>query len=287
MKTAKSSSQSLSMKVNNNQINLIKVRGEDYICLTDMAKSAGSDRALHSWLRTKNTLEFLGFWEQLNNPDFKIHEFVHFKNNAGGNSFNPSITEWIEKTNAIGIVTRRGRYGGTYAHKDIAFEFGTWLSPKFKLLIITEFQRLKAKEQEQIEWDSHRYLSRVNYRLHTEAIKDLLLPILQLTKSKEIFIYTDEADILNIIVFGQTASEWRKNNTELAKSGKNQRDFASVVQLIVLANLESLNAHLIAEGKPRKERIKTLLNSAEQQYKSLLRSDKEYKMLDSDEEDMP
>src|SRR3989338_491614 len=137
----------LSMVINQSQINVAKINSQDYICLTDMAKSAGAERALHSWLRTKNTIDFLGFWEQLNNPEFKVHEFVYFKNNAGANNFNPSIIEWIEKTNAKGIVSKRGRYGGTYAHKDIAFEFGTWLSPEFKLLIITEFQRLKAKEQ--------------------------------------------------------------------------------------------------------------------------------------------
>jgi len=283
MKKAKNSSQTLSMTVKDSQINVIKVDGEDYICLTDMAKSAGSDRALHSWLRTKNTIEFLGFWEQLNNPKFKLHDFVYFRNNAGANNFNPSITEWIEKTNAVGIVTRRGRYGGTYAHKDIAFEFGTWLSPEFKLLIITEFQRLKAREQELIEWDSHRYLSKINYRLHTDAIKNQLLPALQLAKSKEVFVYTDEADMLNTIVFGQTAVEWRKQNPELSKSYKNQRDYASVTQLVVLANLESLNAHLIAENQSQKQRIKSLINSAERQYKSLLQAEEEQKLLDSGE----
>jgi hypothetical protein len=280
MKRIKSPSQTLSMTVKDSQINVMKVGGEDYICLTDMAKSAGSDRALHSWLRTKNTIDFLGFWEQLNNPNFKLHDFVYFKNNAGANSFNPSITEWIEKTDAVGIVTRRGRYGGTYAHKDIAFELGTWLSPEFKLLIITEFQRLKAKEQELIEWDSHRYLSKVNYRLHTDSIKNLLLPALQLAKSKEVFVYTDEADMLNSMVFGQTASEWRKQNPKLSKSGKNQRDFASVTQLVILANLESLNAYLIAENKPQKQRIESLIDSVERQYKSLLQTDEEQKKLD-------
>jgi hypothetical protein len=252
-----------------------------YICLTDMAKSAGSDRALHSWLRTKNTILFLGFWEQLNNPKFKLHDFVYFRNNAGANSFNPSVSEWIERTNAMGIVTKRGRYGGTYAHKDIAFEFGTWLSPEFKLLIITEFQRLKAQEQELIEWDSRRYLSKVNYRLHTDAIKNQLLPALQLAKTKEVFVYADEADMLNTIVFGQTAAEWRKQNSKLAKSSKNQRDYASVTQLVVLANLESLNAHLIDKDKSQKQRIKTLMETAEKQYQSLLRLEEEQKQLDS------
>lgn len=269
------STQNLSMIVKDVAVNVTKIEGEDYICLTDMAKSAGSERALHSWLRTKNTIEFLGFWEQLNNPNFKLHGFVYFKNNAGANSFNPSVTEWIEKTNARGIIAKKGRYGGTYAHRDIAFEFGTWLSPEFKLLIITEFQHLKAKEQELIEWDSHRYLSRVNYRLHTDSIKNVLLPALQLTKSQETFVYTDEADMLNKIVFGQTAVEWRSSNKELTKSNKNQRDYATLQQLVILANLENLNAHFIATGKSQKERIRTLIISAQQQYQSLIRQEKE------------
>ena len=263
------------MLINESQINVTKIAGEDYICLTDMAKSAGSDRALHSWIRTKNTIDFLGFWEQLKNPDFKVHEFVYFKNNAGGNSFNPSITEWIEKTNAKGIITKQGRYGGTYAHKDIAFEFGTWLSPEFKLLVITEFQRLKEKEQEFIAWDANRYLSKVNYRLHTDSIKNILLPALQLTKFAETHVYTDEADILNKIIFGQTALEWRTDNKELVKNGRNQRDYATTQQLVILANLENLNSHFISEGKSQEERIKLLINSLERQYKTFIQQEEE------------
>jgi len=270
----------LSMDVNNTSINVTKINGEDYICLTDMAKSTGADRALHSWLRTKNTIDFLGFWEQLHNPDFKVHEFVYFKNNAGANSFNPSILEWIDKTGATGIVAKRGRYGGTYAHKDIAFEFGTWLSPEFKLLIITEFQRLKAKEQDIIAWDSHRYLSRVNYRLHTDSIKNDLLPALNLTKSKQSYVYTDEADMLNKIIFGQTAAEWRKLNPGLAKSNRNQRDHATIQQLVLLANLENLNAHFISEGKTQPERIQLLISAAQRQYQSLVAQDVEQKKLE-------
>lgn len=267
------------MVINQSQINVTKIDGHDYICLTDMAKSAGAERALHGWLRTKNTIDFLGFWEQLNNPSFKLHEFVYFKNNAGANSFNPSISEWTEKTNAKGIVSKRGRYGGTYAHKDIAFEFGTWLSPEFKLLIITEFQRLKANEQKLIEWDSHRYLSRVNYRLHTDSIKNILLPMLQLAKEQETFVYTDEADMLNKIIFGQEAAEWRIANEKLAKNGRNQRDFATIQQLVVLANLENLNAHFISQGKNQKERIRMLLESAESQYRSFIRQEAEQEKL--------
>ncbi len=268
------------MKINDGTINVTKIDGQDYICLTDMAKSAGSDRALHSWLRTKNTIDFLGFWEQLNNPDFKVHEFVYFKNNAGGNSFNPSIIEWVTATNAKGIVSKRGRYGGTYAHKDIAFEFGTWLSPEFKLLVITEFQRLKTKEQELIEWDSRRYLSRINYRLHTDSIKNELLPALNLGKAKQTYVYTDEADMLNKIVFGQTAAEWRKTNPN-AKSALNQRDYATVHQLVLLANLENLNAHFITEGKNQSLRITELMSAAQRHYRSLIKQSDEQRKLDA------
>jgi hypothetical protein len=248
-----------------------------------MAKSAGADRALHSWLRTKNTIDFLGFWEQLNNSGFKVHEFVYFKNNAGANNFNPSVEEWIAKTNAKGIIAKRGRYGGTYAHKDIAFEFGTWLSPEFKLLIITEFQRLKAKEQNLVEWDSNRYLSRINYRLHTDSIKNYLLPILKLNKNKETYIYTDEADMLNKLVFGQTAIEWRKENPSLVKSNKNQRDYGTIQQLALVANLEMLNAHFIVEKKTQMERVQLLAKSVERQYKSFIIQEEEQKKLKSAE----
>jgi hypothetical protein len=273
-----------SIVIYDSSINITKINGEDYICLTDMAKSAGSERAVASWLRTKNTIDFLGFWEEINNPDFKVHEFVYFKNLAGGNSFNPSIVEWIEKTNAKGIIAKRGRYGGTYAHKDIAFEFGTWLSPEFKLLVITEFQRLKAKEPQLIEWDSHRYLSRVNYRIHTDSIKNILLPTLELTKSKQAYVYTDEADMLNMIVFGQTATEWRKIDPNQAKNGRNQRDYATIQQLVLLANLESLNAHYISIRKNQSERLQLLAEEAERQYKSLISQEEEQKRLEESNE---
>ncbi len=275
-----STPKNLSMNINDSQVNVTKINGQDYISLTDMAKSAGSHRALHSWLRTKNTIDFLGLWEQINNPTFKVHEFVYFKNNAGANSFNPSIIEWIGSTHANGIVSKRGRYGGTYAHKDIAFEFGTWLSPEFKLLIITEFQRLKEKEQQLVEWNTHRYLSKVNYRIHTDSIKNILLPSLSLTEKAKTYTYTDEADMLNKIIFGSTAAEWRKANTELDKSGKNQRDYATIHQLLLLANLENLNAHFIAEGKSQIERISSLIESARRQYTSLLSKEEEQKKLD-------
>ncbi|MGH7195750.1 MAG: KilA-N domain-containing protein [Candidatus Saccharimonadales bacterium] len=270
----------LSMVINESVVNVTKINGEDYICLTDMARSSGQDRALFSWIRTKNTVGFLGLWEQLHNPDFKVHEFVYFKNNAGENSFNPSITEWTSLTNAKGIVTKRGRYGGTYAHKDIAFEFGTWLSPEFKLLIITEFQRLKASEQKIIEWDSKRYLSRVNYRLHTDSIKNVLLPALNIIGDKQNYVYTDEADMLNAIVFGKSAAQWKLENTKLAVGGKNQRDYASLQQLVVLANLESLNSHLISQKKNQHARAGILVNEARRQYMAFVRENDEQKRLE-------
>lgn len=270
----------LSMTVKDYPVNVTKINGEDYICLTDMAKSAGAERALHSWLRTKNTIDFLGLWEQMNNSVFKLHEFVYFKNEAGANNFNPSVEEWIGKTSAKGIITKRGRYGGTYAHRDIAFEFGTWLSPEFKLLVITEFQRLKVKEQELVEWDSHRYLSRINYRLHTDSIKNDLLPILNLSKKQQTFVYTDEADLLNLLIFGQTASDWRKANPKLTKSGKNQRDYATIQQLVILANLESLNAHFLSEEKTQPERIQMLAKAVRQQYQSIITQEEAQKKLE-------
>ncbi|HSW77238.1 MAG TPA: KilA-N domain-containing protein [Candidatus Chromulinivoraceae bacterium] len=205
----------LSMDINGNDVNVTKINGEDYICLTDMSKSYGSERAVESWLRNKNTVEFLGVWESFNNPEFNSHEFVGIKNQAGANRFNISVKEWVAATNAKGIIAKTGRYGGTYAHKDITFEFGTWLSPEFKLLIITEFQRLKAKEQQLIEWDSRRYLSRVNYQLHTDSIKEHLLPSLGEGALKQ-YVYVTEADMLNRLVFGQTATEWRKSTPKLA-----------------------------------------------------------------------
>jgi hypothetical protein len=260
----------LSMNINEHSVNVTKIHNQDYICLTDMAKSAGAERALFSWLRTKSTLEFLGLWEQFHNDTFKLHEFEYFKTSAGSNKFNPSVSEWIEKTAAIGIITKRGRYGGTYAHKDIAFEFGTWLSPGFKLLIITEFQRLKSQEVNLVEWDSRRYLSRMNYRLHTDAIKEFIIPSLAIGTLRQ-YVYTTEADMINRIIFGQSASEWKKGKPELATGQKNQRDHASTEQLIFLANIESLNSHLISQNKTQPERIVTLAREAARQYNALIR----------------
>lgn len=271
----------LSMNVNDNEVKVTKINGEDYICLTDMAKSSGSERALHSWLRARNTILFLGLWEQLHNEQFNLHEFVKIKNRAGENSFNPSIKEWVDATGAIGIISKTGRYGGTYAHKDIAFEFGTWLSPEFKLLIITEFQRLKTQEQHLIEWDSRRYLSKINYRLHTDAIKNHIIPSLG-SGALETYTYTNEADMLNTIVFGQTASSWKAAHPQLSLGQRNQRDYATTIQLVIIANLENLNSHLISEGKTQAERIVVLRKTAQQQYRALVsvdQAEKKYKEL--------
>lgn len=271
----------LSMNVKEKSINITKVGSEDYICLTDMVKGEEGSDHVRNWMRNRNTVEFLGLWETLNNPSFNSVEFDTFKRQSGLNNFNLTPKKWVEATGATGIISKSGRYGGTYAHKDLAFEFGAWLSPEFKLLIITEFQRLKAKEQDIVEWDSHRYLSRINYHLHTDSIKNDLLPQLHLTKLKQILVYTNEADMLNKIIFGQTASEWRKSNPELVKGGKNQRDYATIQQLVLLANLENLNAHFISEGKKQPQRIQSLLDAAERQYKSLVTQQEEQKKLDN------
>lgn len=261
-----------SMHINDSDVKVTKINGEDYICLTDMAKSAGSERALHSWLRAGNTISFLGLWEQMHNIDFNLHEFVQIKSRVGENSFNPSVKEWVLATNAIGIISKTGRYGGTYAHKDIAFEFGTWLSAEFKLLVITEFQRLKAQEQNVIEWDSHRYMSRINYRLHTDAIKEHILPALGVGVLRQ-YAYTNEADMLNRLVFGQTAGNWKATHPDLAKNQKNQRDHATTEQLVILVNLESLNSYLISQGKTQSDRIPVLADEARRQYKTIVAID--------------
>lgn len=262
-----------SMNINDQTVNVLKINNEDYICLTDMARSSGSDRALHSWLRARNTISFLGLWEQIHNSDFNPHGFSVIQGRVGENSFNPSVKEWVEATNAIGLVSKTGRYGGTYAHKDIAFEFGTWLSPEFKLLVITEFQRLKNQEQKDIEWDSRRYLSRTNYRLHTDAIKKHILPTLA-SGALQKFAYTNEADMLNRLVFGMTASEWKLQFPTLSKGHRNQRDHATSEQLVIMANLENLNSHYIAEGKDQRERITILGKEARRQYQSIIDTQK-------------
>lgn len=254
------------------QETLISIRQhekEDFISLTDIAKAKNINEpkdVVKNWLRNKNTIEFLGLWEQINNSNFKGVEFDGFKNDAGLNSFTMSPTKWIESTNAIGIISKAGRYGGTYAHKDIAFEFASWISAEFKLFLIKEFQRLKNEEIENksLEWDLSRSLSKINYKIHTDAIKEHLVPNLL---SKSSFVYANEADVLNMALFGMTAQEWREANSD--KDG-NIRDYSSVKQLIILSNMESVNAELLKQGMSQSDRLVVLNSMAITQMKSLL-----------------
>jgi len=243
---------------------------DDYISLTDMAKAKSNDSraadVIKNWLRARTTLEFLAAWEMLYNPDFKVVEFDHFKSNAGLHTFTLSAKEWIEKTGAIGLFVRSGRYGGTYAHKDIAFEFGSAISPIFKIYLIKEYQRLKLAETNlyQIEWDAKRFLSKNNYLIHTDAVKNYIIPKNDYIKDFEWLAYADEADMLNVALFGYTAKQWRDANPDLTKK-HNVRDFASISELTVLSNLETHNAELIKTGKDKEERFQILLKIAKYQ----------------------
>ncbi|MDP2089980.1 MAG: KilA-N domain-containing protein [Candidatus Gracilibacteria bacterium] len=247
-------------------INHLKFKDEDYICITDMLKGKDGDFFVSDWLRNRNTIEFLSIWEEVNNPTFNYGECAIIKSNAGLNNYKISVKEWTQKTNAIGIVAKTGRYGGTYAHKDIAFEFGMWISPKFKIYLIKEFQRLKQDELKFIDWNVKRFLTKVNYKIHTDAIKENLIPKI-LSKNEINFIYADEADILNKALFGITAKEYREQNP--GNKG-NIRDDASIEQLIILANIESMNAEFIKMGIKQTERLETLNKVAITQMKSLL-----------------
>lgn len=233
-----------------------------------MVKSfEGGSALIENWLKNKDTILFLGVWEQINNPDFNSLEFEGIKNEAGRNSFYLSAKKWIEKTGAIGLIASAGRYGGSFAHKDIAFEFGSWLSPEFKLYLIKEFQRLKEDENRRLslEWNLNRTLSKLNYRIHTDAIKEHIIPP-QISKKQQSIVYATEADVLNMALFGKTAREWRDENP--SKDG-NIRDFATVEQLLVLANLESMNAEFIRMDLPQGERLQKLNEIARAQLKSL------------------
>ena len=257
--------------VKNQPITIIEVNKQDYISLTDMIKPFGDDTIIKNWLRNRNTVEFLGIWEQIYNPDFNSVEFDLIKKQTGLNSFVLSVKKWVDATNAVGVTAKTGRYGsGTYAHKDIAFEFGSWLSPEFKLYLIKEFQRLKDEENssKKLEWNLQRTLSKINYRIHTDAIKEELLPP-TLTKEQKNIIYASETDVLNMALFGQTAATWRSNNKN--KEG-NIRDHATLEQLVVLTNLESINAVLIRQTLPQPERLQKLNEIAISQMKSLLNS---------------
>ena len=257
--------------VQNIEINIVSILENDFICLTDMAKAKNGDsRAadiIKNWLRNRYTIEFLGTWEEINNPDFKVVEFDHFKMQAGLPSFVLSVTEWIEKTNAIGITVKKGKYGGTYAHKDIAFEFGSAISVLFKLYLIKEFQRLKEDENDRLHltWNLHRTLSKINYRIHTDAIKETIIPQ-SISKEQANLIYATEADVLNVALFGQTAKQWREHFPE---AEGNIRDQANIEQLLVLANIESMNAEFIRMKLPQNERLIKLNQIAIAQLKSL------------------
>jgi len=254
------------INVEGSEISIIAIDDKDYISLTDMVRNIENGLALiEKWLRNKNTIEFLGIWEEMYNPDFNSLEFEGIKNEAGLNRFVLSVKQWVEKTNSIGIVAKAGRYGGTYAHKDIAFEFASWVSPYFKLYLIKEFERLKEEEQKNLGWDIKRNLAKINYRIHTDAIKNNLIPE-KLQKEKINFIYANEADILNMALFGMTAKEWRDENPNLKG---NIRDYADISQLVCLSNLENLNAVFINEGMKQSDRLEKLNSIAIEQMKIL------------------
>lgn len=240
-----------SVEVQGTEISIMTHDDKDFISLTDMLKAKDGDFFISDWLRNRNTVEFLGIWEQIHNLNFNYGEFAIIRSNAGLNSYKISVKEWTEKTNAIGIFAKAGRYGGTYAYKDIAFEFGMWISPEFKIYLIKEFERLKEKEQEKLGWNAKRELAKVNYRIHTDAIKENLIPK-ELTSQQTSIIYASEADVLNVALFGMTAKQWRENNPDLKG---NIRDYASINELICLSNMENINAVLIEDKVSQKERL--------------------------------
>ena len=253
--------------VQNTSVMIISINKNDYISLTDIAKYKSDDptAVIGNWMRNRNTIEYLGIWESLYNPNFKPLEFEGFKKEAGLNAFTLSPQKWINTTAAIGIISKSGRYGGTFAHKDIAFKFASWISVEFELYIVKEFQRLKEEEQKQIGWTAKRELSKINYHIHTDAIKHNLIPT-ELAPQQVSFIYANEADILNVALFGTTAKQWREANPELKG---NIRDYATINELICLSNMESLNAVFIDEGLTQRERLIKLNQIAIQQMKIL------------------
>ena len=259
--------------VQGTEVTIFQKEQKDYLSLTDIARYKNPHEpkdVVKNWLRSKNTIEFIGLWEILNNPNFKGVEFDHFKNEAGYNSFTLSPKKWIDTTNAIGIISKSGRYGGTYAHQDIAFEFASWISAEFKLYLIKEFQRLKSDEtrRQQLEWNVSRTLAKVNYLVHTNAVKEHLIPD-DLSKSKKRFVYADEADLLNFALFNKTAASWRKEHPD--EKG-NIRDTATIEQLVVLSNLESFNSELIKEGLDADTRLKKLNQIAIRQMQIMIKN---------------
>ena len=253
------------INVENAEITVIRQNEDDFISLTDMARSQLQEHIIFRWLSLKSTIEYLGEWEMLYNPDFNCTEFGAIKNAAGSNNFVLSVKTWIERTNAIGIVSKAGRYGGTYAHRDIAYHFGMWISPRFQLLLVKEYQRLKAEEQKQLGWSAKRELAKINYHIHTDAIKQNLIPP-ELTPQQKSFVYADEADMLNVAMFGMTAKQWREANPDLKG---NIRDYATINQLICLSYMENLNAVFINDGLPQSERLEKMNRIAIQQMQVL------------------
>ena len=262
------------INANGNEITVLsKGNEDDYISLTDIAKYKNRDDAfivINNWMRLRDTIEFLGLWESFTNPDFKPIEFDRFRKQSGYNAFTLSPQKWITSTNAIGITSKSGRYGGTFAHKDIAFEFASWISAEFKLYIIKDYQRLKGDENSRIslEWNVNRIISKINYKIHTDAIKENLIPQL-VSKKQQSFTYANEADMLNVAMFGQTAKEWKKHNPD---TKGNMRDETTIQQLIVLSNMESMNAELIKQGIPQSRRLVVLNKMAIEQMSSILES---------------
>ena len=260
------------INVIDNKIGIMRIGDVDYISLTDLARYADAEEPrlpIRDWMRNKEVISYLGLWESMNNKNFKGGEFATFKNEAGSNKFKMSPQKWIKETNAIGIVSKSGRYdGGTFAHPDIAFEFASWLSPEFKLYLIKEFERLKSNEmyQQKIEWHANRLLSKLNYVVHTDAVKNYIVPTL--TEEQKRFVYAEEADVLNVALFGMTAKEWRQENPKLAKKG-NIRDYTDLLHLVILNNLENTNAEFIKLGMSQSERLISLNNSARNQMEIL------------------
>lgn len=251
--------------VQDSEISIISVQETDYISLTDMAQSQMQEQIIYKWMSLKSTIEYLGEWEMLYNPNFNYTEFGIIRNMAGSNSFVLSVKQWIEKTNAVGILAKTGRYGGTYAHRDIAYHFGMWISPKFQLLLVKEYQRLKEEEQKQLGWSVKRELAKINYHIHTDAIKENLVPE-EIDAYHRSLIYANEADVLNVALFGVTAKEWRDANPEMKG---NIRDYANINQLICLSNMENLNAVFINKGMTQQERLIELNKIAIHQMKVL------------------
>ena len=268
--------------VKENKVGILRVGNINYVSLTDLARyqnSSDPSFTVKNWLRRINTIDYIGLWEEINNRDFNLVEFDQIKTEYGRNSFAMSPTQWIKRTNAIGIISKGGRYSiGTYAHPDIAFEFASWLSPEFKLYLITEFERLKANEayQEKIDWQANRILSKLNYVVHTDAVKTYIVPTL--TEEQKKLVYAEEADVLNVALFGMTAKQWRENNPGLAKNG-NIRDYTDLLHLVILNNLQNTNAELIEEKIPQGERLIRLNNSARRQMK-VLKDNKNIKDLE-------